>query len=68
MQNSVVTDEAGRPYAVATDVTEQREREALVHRKATTDALTGRADAAIRGPDRLDGGRGPQRPDLHRAG
>jgi len=44
MQNSVVTDDAGRPNAVATvaiDVTEQREREALVQRKATTDALTG---------------------------
>jgi diguanylate cyclase (GGDEF)-like protein/PAS domain S-box-containing protein len=44
MQNSVVTDGAGRPYAIATvaiDVTEQRQREALVQRRATTDALTG---------------------------
>ena len=44
MQNSVVTDDAGRPRAmavVAIDVTEQRQREALVQRKATTDALTG---------------------------
>ena len=44
MQNSVVTDDAGRPYAIATvaiDVTEQRQREELVHRRATTDALTG---------------------------
>ena len=44
MQNSVVTDDAGRPYAIAVvaiDVTEQRQREALVHRRATTDALTG---------------------------
>jgi diguanylate cyclase (GGDEF)-like protein/PAS domain S-box-containing protein len=44
MQNSVVADEAGRPYAlavVAIDVTEQREREALVRHRATTDALTG---------------------------
>lgn len=43
MQNSVVTDEAHRPYAIATvalDVTEQREQEALIHREATTDALT----------------------------
>ncbi|WP_299960504.1 GGDEF domain-containing protein [uncultured Modestobacter sp.] len=44
MQNSVVTDDDDRPYAIATvaiDVTEQREREALVARRATTDALTG---------------------------
>ncbi|GAB4080976.1 GGDEF domain-containing protein [Modestobacter muralis] len=44
MQNSVVTDESGRPYAiaiVAIDVTEQRAREDQVHREATTDALTG---------------------------
>jgi diguanylate cyclase (GGDEF)-like protein/PAS domain S-box-containing protein len=44
MQNSVVTDDAGRPCAIATvaiDVTEQRQREALVQRRATTDSLTG---------------------------
>jgi len=44
MQNSVVTDDDGLPYAIATvaiDVTEQRRREALVERRATTDSLTG---------------------------
>jgi diguanylate cyclase (GGDEF)-like protein/PAS domain S-box-containing protein len=44
MQNSVVVDDAGQPYAIATvaiDVTEQRQREAVVQRRATTDALTG---------------------------
>ena len=44
MQNSVVSDDAGQPYAVATvaiDVTHEREREAVVQRRATTDALTG---------------------------
>ena len=44
MQNSVVTDESGRPYGIATvaiDVTEQRQREALVERRARTDTLTG---------------------------
>lgn len=44
MQNSVLRDETGQSYGIATvaiDVTEQREREALVHREATTDALTG---------------------------
>ena len=44
MQNSVVSNEVGQPYAiaiVAIDVTEQRQREARVHRAATTDALTG---------------------------
>ena len=44
MQNSVVTDETGRPHGIAVvaiDVTEQRQREALVQRRATTDALTG---------------------------
>ena len=44
MQNSVVTGQDGRPCGIATvaiDVTEQREREALVERRATTDALTG---------------------------
>ncbi|GAB4083262.1 GGDEF domain-containing protein [Modestobacter muralis] len=44
MQNSVVTDDAGQPCAIAVvaiDVTEHRQREALVQRRATTDALTG---------------------------
>jgi diguanylate cyclase (GGDEF)-like protein/PAS domain S-box-containing protein len=44
MQNSVVTDDAGRPSGIAVvaiDVTEHRQREALVQRRATTDALTG---------------------------
>jgi diguanylate cyclase (GGDEF)-like protein/PAS domain S-box-containing protein len=43
LHNSVLTDEAGRPYATAfvgADVTEQREREALSHRRANTDPLT----------------------------
>lgn len=50
MQNSVVTDDAGRPYAIATvaiDVTEQRRREALVQRRATTDALTGASNRGV---------------------
>lgn len=44
MRNTVLTDEAGRPSAVATvgiDVTADREREALLHRRAQTDLLTG---------------------------
>jgi diguanylate cyclase (GGDEF)-like protein/PAS domain S-box-containing protein len=44
MQNSVVSDDDGRPTGIAVvaiDVTEQRQREALVQRRATTDALTG---------------------------
>ena len=44
MQNSVVTNDAGQPHAiaiVAIDVTEHRQREALVQRRATTDSLTG---------------------------
>ena len=64
MQNSVVTDEAGRPYAIATvaiDVTEQRQREALVQRKATTDALTGTWDRGVlfdAAQEHLDAGTG----------
>ena len=44
LHNSVLVDEAGRPYATAfvgSDVTEQREREALSHLRANTDPLTG---------------------------
>jgi cyclic di-GMP phosphodiesterase Gmr len=44
LHNSVLTDATGRPYAVAfvgTDVTEQREREALSDLRASTDPLTG---------------------------
>jgi cyclic di-GMP phosphodiesterase Gmr len=44
LHNSVLADQAGRPYATAfvgTDVTEQRAREALSHRQASTDPLTG---------------------------
>lgn len=44
LQSSVLVDEAGRAYATAfvgIDVTEQREREALSHLRASTDPLTG---------------------------
>ena len=44
LHNSVLADAAGRPYATAfvgTDVTEQREREALSDLRASTDPLTG---------------------------
>jgi len=44
LHNSVLLDEAGRPYATAfvgSDVTEQREREALSDLLASTDPLTG---------------------------
>ncbi|MGY1739448.1 MULTISPECIES: sensor domain-containing diguanylate cyclase [unclassified Blastococcus] len=44
LHHSVLADDMGRPYATAfvgTDVTEQREREALSVLQATTDPLTG---------------------------
>ncbi|TQN40953.1 cyclic di-GMP phosphodiesterase Gmr [Blastococcus colisei] len=44
LHNSVLADETGRPYATAfvgSDVTEQREREALSDLRASTDPLTG---------------------------
>ena len=44
LHTSVLADGDGRPYAAAfigTDVTEQREREELSHRQASTDPLTG---------------------------
>ncbi|GAB3347079.1 GGDEF domain-containing protein [Modestobacter lapidis] len=44
LHNSVLADATGRPFAMAfvgADVTERREREALSHRRATTDPLTG---------------------------
>ncbi|MCW2695992.1 MAG: Diguanylate cyclase with sensor [Modestobacter sp.] len=44
LHTSVLADGDGRPYATAfvgADVTEQREREALSHRQASTDPLTG---------------------------
>jgi diguanylate cyclase (GGDEF)-like protein/PAS domain S-box-containing protein len=44
LDNSVLTDDDGRPYATAfvgTDVTEDRAREELSHLRATTDPLTG---------------------------
>jgi diguanylate cyclase (GGDEF)-like protein/PAS domain S-box-containing protein len=47
MRNTVLIDEAGRPYAigcVALDVTDARRREALLHRRAQTDGLTGLAN------------------------
>ncbi len=49
MQNGVLRDAADRPYAIACvgiDVTEERRRQALMHRLATTDSLT---DAHNRG-------------------
>jgi diguanylate cyclase (GGDEF)-like protein/PAS domain S-box-containing protein len=44
MQNDVLLDDAGRPWAVAcvgVDVTEEREREARLRQRAQTDLLTG---------------------------
>jgi cyclic di-GMP phosphodiesterase Gmr len=44
MQNNVLTDDDGRPYAVACvglDVTDQRRREAQLSERARTDRLTG---------------------------
>ncbi|WP_369257161.1 GGDEF domain-containing protein [Geodermatophilus amargosae] len=44
MQNNVLTDPGGRPYAVACvgiDVTDQRRREAQLSERARTDRLTG---------------------------
>jgi len=44
LHTSVLADADGRPYAAAfvgTDVTEQRAREAVSHRQASTDPLTG---------------------------
>ena len=44
MQNSVLRDEQGRPYAVVTvgvDVTDQRRHEAALRQRAETDPLTG---------------------------
>ena len=44
MQNSVLRDEDGRPYAVVTvgvDVSEQRRQEAALRERARTDPLTG---------------------------
>lgn len=44
MQNSVLRDERGRPYAVVTvgvDVSEQRRQEAALRERARTDPLTG---------------------------
>ena len=47
MRNTVIRDEAGRPYAigcVGVDVTDDRRREAQLHRRAETDLLTGIAN------------------------
>jgi diguanylate cyclase (GGDEF)-like protein/PAS domain S-box-containing protein len=44
MQNNVLRDGTGSPFAIATvgiDVTEERQREAALHTRATTDTLTG---------------------------
>jgi diguanylate cyclase (GGDEF)-like protein/PAS domain S-box-containing protein len=64
LQSSVLADRAGRPYATAfvgIDVTDQREREARIHRQATTDALTGVANRGVAVETlgrHLDGARG----------
>jgi diguanylate cyclase (GGDEF)-like protein/PAS domain S-box-containing protein len=50
LHNSVLADEAGTPYAVAfvgTDVTERRAQEALSHRRADTDPLTGAGNRRV---------------------
>jgi cyclic di-GMP phosphodiesterase Gmr len=47
MRNTVIRDQAGRPYAVGCvglDVTDDRQREAQLHRRAETDLLTGIAN------------------------
>jgi diguanylate cyclase (GGDEF)-like protein/PAS domain S-box-containing protein len=47
MRNTVLRDDAGRPYAVGcvgVDVTDDRRREAQLHRRAQTDLLTGLAN------------------------
>jgi cyclic di-GMP phosphodiesterase Gmr len=47
MRNTVLRDDAGRPYAIGTvalDVTHERQREAQLHRRAQTDLLTGLAN------------------------
>src|SRR5918995_1717800 len=47
MRNTVLRDDQGRPYAVGCvglDVTDDRRREALLHRGAQTDLLTGIAN------------------------
>jgi diguanylate cyclase (GGDEF)-like protein/PAS domain S-box-containing protein len=47
MRNTVLRDEAGRPYAlgcVGLDVTDDRRREAQLHLRAQTDLLTGLAN------------------------
>ena len=46
MRNTVLVDRAGRPYAigcVALDVTDERRREAMLHRRAQTRGLHGLA-------------------------
>lgn len=50
LHNSVLADETGRPYATAfvgSDVTEEREREALSDLRASTDPLTGVANRRV---------------------
>ncbi|WP_409332087.1 diguanylate cyclase domain-containing protein [Trujillonella humicola] len=50
MRNTVLTDAAGRPYAVAcvgVDVTADRQREARLTRRADTDPLTGVANRGV---------------------
>ena len=49
MQNDVVLDDAGRPWAIACvglDVTEQRRQEDQLHQRAQTDLLTGLSNRA----------------------
>ena len=50
MRNTVLHDDEGRPYAVATigvDVTADRQREARLSRRADTDPLTGVANRGV---------------------
>jgi cyclic di-GMP phosphodiesterase Gmr len=50
MRNTVLRDDAGRPYAigcVGIDVTDDRRREAQLHRRAQTDLLTGLANRGV---------------------
>lgn len=50
MRNTVLTDDAGRPYAVAcvgVDVTADRQREARLTHRADTDPLTGVANRGV---------------------
>ncbi len=50
MRNTVLTDDGGRPYAVAcvgVDVTDEHQRDAGLHHRAETDLLTGMANRGV---------------------